>query len=424
MRVVLFALLIVSVISVNIGYDVTCSTGPDRCGSGGKYTFTQTTPTAGGPLGNPDISCTVGDTITFNFPTALPGHPFDIQTSGGASFPGAGGSYPYTGSSTVSFNCDATLASQGPAIYICTFHSSMTGRITAVVAGQPTAAPTNGTGGGSNISSSLTVPVDVTGYTQIDLGKDMFFYFRPLTGTGDQFLDFAIQAPTAGGWVGVGFSRDDNFQMKGSDAFIGSVSPDGAGASLNGYVLTQKVIEGILVNPNFRYYGASASLVNGVTILAIRRKLNEGLNPILVNENGQLNSLIIASYSNDPSGEVNFKHDVRIEFGRYVNLVTGQVATAYRYALPVRVAHGVLMGTAYALLFPLGLMTARYGKSESGTWFKVHFFLQNYGIVFHFSLFFFFFHSYSSVIFYLTQTTNFFSFYYYVSWYYYWVYFT
>jgi len=92
-----------------------------------------------------------------------------------------------------------------------------------------------------------------------------------------------------------------------------------------------------------------------------------------------MNAMIIAAYSDQRAVEA--KHLERVELGVYVNLATGQREYAHRYAIPVRIAHGVCMGTAYALFFPLGLVVARYGKSESGTWFKVHFFLQNYAFV-------------------------------------------
>jgi len=121
-------------------------------------------------------------------------------------------------------------------------------------------------------------------------------------------------------------------------------------------------------------------LVNGFTTLAIRRKLSEGFNPIIKLPNGQLAAMVIASYCVGDTA-VNYKHDVRVEFGQYIDLKTGQSEVATRYAAPIRIAHGICMGTAYAVLFPLGLIVARYGKGEGGTWFKIHFFLQNYAFL-------------------------------------------
>jgi hypothetical protein len=310
----------------------------------------------------------------------LSGHPFDIE-KGGASFPGAPSGFPFTGPGKITLPCDQNLLTNGPAVYICIFHSSMTGTITAIPAGQPTLPPTNASAPvGPVIPASTTTAVDLSSLTQsIDLGKGMTFYWAPIT-TSSTYLDFAITAPTTG-WVGIGFSRNDNFQMKGSDAYIGYVTPGNPpSAFLSGFILAKKTIDGILATPNFPFISAATSQVGGITTLKIRRALGIGLNPIVPTGNGQMNAMIIASYCADTTG-VNYKHDVRIDYGRYVNLVTGQYQIAYRYAVPIKVAHGVLMGTAYAILFPLGLMVARYGKSPSGTWFKIHFFLQNYGML-------------------------------------------
>jgi hypothetical protein len=213
---------------------------------------------------------------------------------------------------------------------------------------------------------------------RIELGESIVFYFNKIS-PSDTFLDFAVQARTPG-WLGIGFSRNDNFQMRGSDAFIGYVSTiEPASTFLQTYLLATKDLDttGIVPNPVLSIVSASASFFDGITTLVIRRNLLDGYNPIFVDTNGQMNAMIIASYSLDTTNPgVNYKHDVRVDFGRYVNLRTGQYDVAYRYPIPIRVAHGILMGTAYTLLFPLGLMIARYGKSETGTWFKAHFFFK------------------------------------------------
>jgi len=350
-------------------YKVECLSALRACGSCGAYTLTQTQPSAGVATSNAAVTCAIGDTINFVFPAALGGHPFSILMTGGGAYPGATQGFTSTG--TVSFTCDSAFMQAGGAKYQCDFHSSMTGPIQ--IAGQPTVAPATMV----NVPTYTTKQVDLSGYLSIDLGVGMTFYFR-LVPDGQDYLDFAISAPTQG-WIGVGFSRIDNYQMKGSDAYIGTVNVPNNMTTLNSYLLATKALDttGILTTQpsDFSFMAANASQFNGLSTIAIRRKLNMGFNPIVgFNNNGQLNAVIIASYSYDNSGSVNYKHDTRIEFGRYINFKNGQYIVATRYAAPIKIAHGICMGTAYAILFPLGLMVARYGKSEAGTWFKVHFF--------------------------------------------------
>lgn len=91
---------------VAIAYDVTCtgcgtgmlhSEAPDGftsnvafhfrpsfhhllTGIGGYYTMQQTSPTAGVASRNPNIICSIGDTVTFNFPVALSGYAVNLYT--------------------------------------------------------------------------------------------------------------------------------------------------------------------------------------------------------------------------------------------------------------------------------------------------------------------------------------------------------
>jgi len=364
-------------------YDVVC---PDNaaspCGAGGAYTLIMQQPTQQPGVANLPISCNVGDTITFNFPKAEPNHPFEIIDSSRnpyPSIPNYDASFPVTTATQVTITCDAMMMSN-PARYICDNHDAMTSSITIG------AAPLDNT---TRCPCLFPAVLDQTapGLDQftntIDLGEGIIFYFN-LVSPGDTFLDFAVSGPTTG-WLGIGFSRNDNFQMRGSDAFFGSIFKDQTNpqlrVSLN--LLATKALDttGIVSNPALTSVSGTGSFFNGRTTMILRRKLDEGYNPIVVDTNGQMNAMIIASYANDPTGAVNYKHDVRVEFGRYVNLRTGQFDVAYRYPIPIRVAHGIMMGTAYTVLFPLGLMVARYGKSETGTWFKAHFFLQNYAFI-------------------------------------------
>jgi len=181
----------------------------------------------------------------------------------------------------------------------------------------------------------------------------------------------------------LGFARTDNFQMLGADAFIGYfTSTNPPTVSLSGYLLATQMLDtsGIILNSGLTVVSGSASYVNGISTYTVTRRLTDGYNPI-VPVNGAMPAMIIGSYSFTDQNPISVKHDTRVDQGTYVNLANGQNQIAYRYAIPVRIAHGVLMGTAYALLFPLGLIVARYGKSETGLWFKVHFFLQNYAFI-------------------------------------------
>jgi len=338
-------------------------------------------------MANPALTCQMGDTITFNFATAATAiHPFSIYSNVASQtiFPGYMGPVNpgYTSIGTRIFMCDSNLASSGPATYICDYHPSMTSTISIYVPGQPTNAPTNKTRT-ITIPTSTTVPVDLSKLKyKLDLGRGMYFYWKMLN-PGDKNLTFAIQAPTSG-WVGIGFGRTEEYQMLGSDAFIGFISPTPAPpiTILQGYILSTKALDttGILANPDFIYNSASASLVKGITTLLITRPLDQGLNPITFNNVTQPYAMIIAAYSNDNTG-VKAKHVQRVEYGKYINLYTGQSVTSYRIPIPTRIAHGVCMGTAYAILFPCGLLVARYGRDAKGLWFKIHFFLQNYAFL-------------------------------------------
>jgi len=126
-------------------------------------------------------------------------------------------------------------------------------------------------------------------------------------------------------------------------------------------------------------YSAAASQVNGRTSYALTHDLSEKYNRVNLAQVGGPVVTIVGSTSGEDG--VNAKHVCRTPSGYYLNLLTGQSGAVYRYATPIRVAHGVMMGTAFALLFPIGLLFARYGKAEGGFWFKVHFFCQIYASI-------------------------------------------
>lgn len=61
--------------SANLVFNVGCGSG---CTCPTCYTLTQTAPITGSPTANLNIQCNLGDVITFNFPVALPRHPFEV----------------------------------------------------------------------------------------------------------------------------------------------------------------------------------------------------------------------------------------------------------------------------------------------------------------------------------------------------------
>jgi len=110
------------------------------------------------------------------------------------------------------------------------------------------------------------------------------------------------------------------------------------------------------------------------------------MNPIVPDAYGNYLAQFIGAYSRWYTPGVTVKHNYHTGqgFGNYYqggvlgNLVTGQWSYTFRSNSAIRVAHGVLMGCAYALLFPIGVMVARYAKNQNAWWFKIHFFLQNF----------------------------------------------
>lgn len=69
---------------------------------GGAYTLTLLSPSVGPLQDDPDLYCTLGDSITFVFPVDLPTHPFSIYTTAGALFPGVTGT-PFRGVGNFTF---------------------------------------------------------------------------------------------------------------------------------------------------------------------------------------------------------------------------------------------------------------------------------------------------------------------------------
>jgi hypothetical protein len=69
---------------------------------GGAYTMQLISPTIGSAVANPNLTCTLGDSLTFYFPMTLPTHPFSIYSTTGAVFPGVTQT-PFTGVGGVTF---------------------------------------------------------------------------------------------------------------------------------------------------------------------------------------------------------------------------------------------------------------------------------------------------------------------------------
>jgi len=185
------------------------------------------------------------------------------------------------------------------------------------------------------------------------------------------------------GWLALGFTIG-YYQMLGSDAFIGWVTASQSSTNIQGFSLQSKDYDtsGIIYNQLLEIYNASGSQVNGVTILAFTRDLSQGNNPIPAANitSGAVTAMIVNSQHKTDDAIVE-KHTCRSYQGYLVDFQNGAFGYAYKPTTGVRIAHGVLMGTAYAVFFPIGLLFARYGKSGSGIWMKCHWFFQIYASV-------------------------------------------
>jgi len=232
----------------------------------------------------------------------------------------------------------------------------------------------------ASYSISTTTPLDFNPgeWFHVDMDNGATFYWKPPASIYSEYLYFGWSAPTTG-WVGCGFTNPNYYGMVGSDAFFGSISSGATTLFTANLVSKDLNAKGVKPDKHLLIYEGAGSLVNGEVRFMAKRKLDQGINPIL-KYSGFLRCQVVISYSSYET-EVSHKHSVRSDKGRYVDLMTGQVALVDKYAPPIRVAHGVLMGTAFVLLFPIGLMVARYAKSPTGTWFKIHFFLQNYAFI-------------------------------------------
>ncbi|KAJ1548416.1 hypothetical protein HK405_003286, partial [Cladochytrium tenue] len=205
----------------------------------------------------------------------------------------------------------------------------------------------------------------------------------PAYGTGAKSL--------ANSWVGLGLG----LCMLSGDFIMVHAFPNGTGAEVLWLITTSRYYEAPITNPDTTIVAASTgSLIryqgNGYIAGEFRRftSLEAGQmtnhQPIDVNATTDF----VWSFNLNPKSTPtqSFKVWHTYNRGRYqIRLATGNPAGPQPTAnMPLRYAHGGVMGFTWMLLFPLAIYWARFGKSMPAFntgWFWIHIFLQITGSV-------------------------------------------
>jgi len=154
--------------------------------------------------------------------------------------------------------------------------------------------------------------------------------------------------------------------MIGSDAVIGWITTSTGLTTLGTYSLQAKDVADIDPNPSFVITNAQVCQVAGYTTILFTRAFKTGKNPI-----APTGGYVIGSYS---SNSYLVQHDVHSTIMQNVNFVTGSVVDSAITVPPLKIVHGVLQFIAFGLLFPFGILFARFAKTVGGKglWFEVH----------------------------------------------------
>ena len=202
-----------------------------------------------------------------------------------------------------------------------------------------------------------------------------FDFCQPLTSFGQLCwltagslitISYSMLNPTAGGYVGVGFSPGS---MLGSSAVVGWAG-GGEPAFISNFDLTSY---------NGNSPGASTLQLSnasvtvdggGVTTLLFTRPLQTPANSACTIDPSGSNT-VIHSYGAPPATpqSVQQHFDQQIDS---VSFTTGAVVAVEDPLLPWRRAHGCLMSIAFGLLIPLGIIAARFFKGFGAVWFHLH----------------------------------------------------
>lgn len=189
----------------------------------------------------------------------------------------------------------------------------------------------------------------------------MTFKWNPVNKNTGQ-LDFAVSAPTLG-WVGVAFN--DKFLMIGGDALIGWVKSDGTSSAFSSYLTSRAAdASGLAGNPSFGSFTHAGTEINGVTTMEYTRNVQTGNHPIpLSKKRGTApNTIVVYGAYSDTDGPVSAPHSGFPSYGQLVDLTTGTATPLKTEITTLRIVHAVVCSTAFGLLFPLGILFARYGK--------------------------------------------------------------
>jgi len=122
-------------------------------------------------------------------------------------------------------------------------------------------------------------------------------------------------------------------------------------------------------NPAFVISSASVTKCGSTVTLLFTRTFATGTNPITPSA-----GYLIAAYS---ASAALVEHDQHSNVYASVNFVTASSEVQSSLNSPfsiLKVFHGIIQWLAFAVLFPFGMLWARFGRTvgSEGTWFKVH----------------------------------------------------
>jgi len=228
--------------------------------------------------------------------------------------------------------------------------------------------------------TNCEVPVDASGipkpfaFCHSENGFTMFWTLPD----GSSIAEIAYQFWTDNGWIGAGFSPDGN--MANSQVLIGWFHSNGG--EVHEYQVGDHEL-GSLAN-KIGIVGTPTILTNnGRAVITYNRTVNNSIGAIPIYPKA-LNYMVYGWSSSTPTGTSDVsQHDEEHAFK--VSLTTGAVAAVSEGWMTRdtgKKVHGVLMGLTFILIFPLGVVIARYLKPvRPPLWFELHRALQWAGVV-------------------------------------------
>ena len=239
---------------------------------------------------------------------------------------------------------------------------------TGAVASASSSSSSSSSGGGGGSSSVVRVINGVT-YTFDFCGQLQFGQLCWLTAGGVITIAYSCQWS---GWVGLGFSSDGD--MLGSSAVIGWA---GSGSYVNDYFLGSKNDGGNSPDTALALVNRSVSIdSNGLTTLLFSRPLSlpsassaapfGSISPLGSNT-------LIEAHGPLPSGPTSVAyHGPDNHAADSVSFASGSVVVVKSDIDKWKAAHAALMTLSFGLLFPLGILFARFGKGYGPIWFHLH----------------------------------------------------